>query len=59
MLVAHDADTHAGGSGSSPDSGQPLPPDAIAALLAIDSLPLPEELDPGLTTNQPYMGSYL
>ncbi|CAL5220819.1 g2895 [Coccomyxa viridis] len=51
------ADT--GGSGSSPDSGQPLPPDAIAALLAIDSLPLPEELDPGLTTNQPYMGSYL
>lgn len=30
-------------SASSQDSGQPLPPDAIAALLAVDSLALPEE----------------
>ena len=59
VTLVHEYDTYAGGSGGSPDSGQPLPPDAIAALLAIDSLPLPEELDPGLTTGQPYMGSYL
>ena len=46
----------AGASASSQDSGQPLPPDAIAALLAVDSLPLPEDLDCCLPAEQAAVG---